>query len=209
MQLDIVIRKKSSKKVTLLEEWVSEKEMREELKWSPSFGYKTTHQNEESLEDHDVLSCSYMFCHPMIFHSYIIRIHTKVEDPRGKEVVWSQTWDTRSVTTLYVAQPFAFAFRTMDGVFQLIYIIQHLFPLDQISVWFSFLYIKVKLLRRSGRVLCYCERIWIPWRTGRTRGNQNQKSQVEGPYIFFSHISLWNRFSEYIDLTAIPFLQTN
>lgn len=68
MQLDIVIRKKSSKKVTLLEEWVSEKEMREELKWSPSFGYKTTHQNEESLEDHDVLSCSYMFCHPMIFH---------------------------------------------------------------------------------------------------------------------------------------------
>lgn len=33
-ELEVIIRKKSSKKMTIEEQWVSEKEMKDDLKWS-------------------------------------------------------------------------------------------------------------------------------------------------------------------------------
>ena len=79
VQLDIVIRKKSSKKLTVVEEWVSEKEMRDE--WSPSFRYKKVYR--KSLRFFHVLQ---VFIHPFPFASKRIPI-PKVADPRSKEVV--------------------------------------------------------------------------------------------------------------------------
>ena len=38
VRLDIVIRKKSSKKFTIEEEWLSEKEMKDDYGWSAPFG---------------------------------------------------------------------------------------------------------------------------------------------------------------------------
>ena len=39
-RLEVIISKKKTWKVTVDEEWVSEKEMKDELKWSPPTGYK-------------------------------------------------------------------------------------------------------------------------------------------------------------------------
>ena len=114
VQLDIVIRKKSSKKLTVVEEWVSEKEMRDELKWSPSFRYKKVYR--KSLRFFHVLQ---VFIHPFPFASKRIPI-PKVADPRSKEVVWSQTCDTHAVTTLYMLNHFLVLHSgMMDGGFNL------------------------------------------------------------------------------------------
>lgn len=44
-QLEVIVRKKKMLKVTVDERWLSEKEMKEDFKWSPYFG-----QQEKSID---------------------------------------------------------------------------------------------------------------------------------------------------------------
>lgn len=37
-QLEVIIKRSATKSITVESEWLSEKEMREELKWTPCFG---------------------------------------------------------------------------------------------------------------------------------------------------------------------------
>ena len=44
-KLEIIVRKKKMLTVWIDEQWVSEKEMKDDLKWSPSFGF-----NQKNIE---------------------------------------------------------------------------------------------------------------------------------------------------------------
>ena len=56
-QLEIIIRKKKMLTVWIDEQWVSEKEMKDDLKWSPSFGFN---QNNFALSTRCITHSMYI-----------------------------------------------------------------------------------------------------------------------------------------------------